>query len=91
MYLKFYLTTKDKEVIYKNDPMFSKMYSSFNNRNLKILIYLGIFTLLSPIIVKIINSKYKRKIVEIKKTVSIKHNFNLLLFTYTSQYPLLKY
>lgn len=74
MYLKFYLTTKDKEVIYKNDPMFSKMYSSFNNRNLKILIYLGIFTLLSPIIVKIINSKYKRKIVEIKKTVSIKHN-----------------
>lgn len=79
MYLKFSLTTKDKEIIYKNDPMFSKMYSTFNNKNLKILIYIGILTQLSPIIVKIINSKYKRKIVEIKKTVSIKHNLESYL------------
>lgn len=59
--------------------MFSKMYSTFNNKNLKILIYIGILTQLSPIIVKIINSKYKRKIVEIKKTVSIKHNLESYL------------
>ena len=79
MYLKFYLTTKDKEIIYKNDPMFSEMYLTFKNRKLNFLIYFGIFTQLSPIIVKIINSKYKRKIVEIKKTVSIKHNLESYL------------
>ena len=79
MYLKFSLKTKDNEIIYKNDPMFRSTFTGYNPKSLTIISIVSIFTLLSPIVIPILNRKFKIKMIDIKKTVSIKHDLETYL------------
>lgn len=79
VYLKFSLKTQDNEIIYKNDSMFSSNFTSSNTTKLNIISIISIFTLLSPIVIPILDRLYKRKIIDFKKTVSIKHDLEKYL------------
>ena len=74
MYLKYSLQTKDNTIIYKNDPFFYTNFTTMNVIKLNILNIFGAFTLLTPIIILFLKKTVKKKLIDIKKTISIKHN-----------------
>lgn len=74
MYLKFCLHTSDNEIIYRNDPFFFTSFTTMNLYCYYTLLIISIFTLTSPLFYLINNYICKKKIIEIKKTVSIKHD-----------------
>ncbi len=73
MYLKFCLHTSDNEIIYRNDPFFFTSFTTMNLFCYYFTLVISIFTFLSPLFCYFINSICK-KMIEIKKTISIKHN-----------------
>ena len=74
MYLKFSLLTKDNETIYKNDPFFYTLYGTINLTRLRIFVIISSLLHLVPILVCKLNRKFSTKIIDIKKTISIKHD-----------------
>lgn len=74
MYLKFSLITKDNEIIYKNDEFFYTLYGTINHKNLRLLVIISSLLHLCPILVCMLNKKLKNRLIDIKKTISIKHN-----------------
>ena len=74
MYLKFSLLTKDNETIYKNDPFFYTLYGTINLKRLRIFAIISSLLHLAPFLVCKLNRKFSKKIIDIKKTISIKHD-----------------
>ena len=73
MYLKFSLITIDNEIIYKNDPIFCNKYTTINIIFLWFLFIIFALLQLTGIIYLILKL-FTCYIIDIKKTVSIKHN-----------------
>ena len=74
MYLKFSLLTRDNETIYKNDPFFYTLYGTINLKRLRIFAIISSLLHLAPFLVCKLNRKFLKKIIDIKKTISIKHD-----------------
>ena len=74
MYFKYSLQTKDGQIISKNDSFFNTYFTTINKVKLYLINFFGAFTLLSTIIILILKRIIKIKLIDIKKTVSIKHN-----------------
>lgn len=74
MYLKFSLITKDNEIIYKNDSFFYTLYGTINPKLLRLLTIISSLLHLTLILVCILKKKFKYRLIDIKKTISIKHN-----------------
>ena len=74
MYLKFCLHTADNEIIYRNDPFFFTSFTTMNLFCFYTTLMISIFTLLSPLFYLVWKCLCKRKVIEIKKTVSIKND-----------------
>ena len=79
MYIKFYLKTKNGEIIYKNDPFFFITFTSFNNIIFNGLIILSILLQISFIYILFLKFCTNNKMIEIKKSVSIKHDLEKYL------------
>jgi hypothetical protein len=74
MYIKFYLKTKNGEIIYKNDPFFFTTFTSFSNIIVNFFTILSILLQVSVIYIYLLKLIMKNKMIDIKKSVSIKHD-----------------
>ena len=74
MYIKFYLKTKNGEIIYKNDPFFFTTFTSFNDIIFNFTTILSILFQVSVIYINLLKLTRRNKIIDIKKTISIKHD-----------------
>jgi len=79
MYLKYYFETNDNQIIYKTDPFFFTTFTTINKFKINLIFACGILTQLSPILIFISNFIIKGKLIDIKKTVSIKHDIEKYL------------
>ena len=79
MYLKYYFETNDNQIIYKNDSFFFTTFTTINKFKIYLIFGFGILTQLSPIFIFISNCIIKGKLIDIKKTVSIKHDLEKYL------------
>jgi len=74
MYLKFSLLTKDNETIYKNDLFFYTCYGTINRKCLILYAIISSLLHLAPLFIRKLKKKFSKKIIDIKKTISIKHD-----------------
>ena len=78
MHLKYYLKTKSNEIIDKNDPFFINCYFTCQPKYYSIISIILLLTQSSTIFGLLLDY-FKTKIIEIKKTVSIKNNLEEFL------------
>lgn len=80
MYIKYYLKTKNNDIIDKNDPFFKNCYFTCQPKYYSIISIILLITQSSTVFGLLLDY-FKTKIIEIKKTVTIKKNleefFNL--------------